>query len=122
MYRLSKIINGKAIIISENIHVHIFCFNVIDFFSKKLSKYYLYILLDLKHASNLLDPLAKQYDVKIKNGTVGNTGNATPIVPNKRDIQPTITYIVFLTLFIKLSYFLICILYTHFIFKITFNF
>ena len=56
----------------------------------------MYILLDLNQASNLFDPLAKQYDVKSKNGTVGNIGSTVPIIPNKRDINPTITNIIFL--------------------------
>ena len=66
----------------------------------------MYILLDLNQTSNLFDPLAKQYDVKSKNGTVGNIGSTVPIIPYKRDITPTITNIIFLILFIKLSYFL----------------
>ena len=55
----------------------------------------MYILLDLNQTSNLFDPLAKQYDAKSKNGTVGNIGSTVPIIPNKRDITPTITNIIF---------------------------
>lgn len=76
--------------------IYIFCFKVIDLLSIKFSKYFLYILLDLNQTSNLFDPLAKQYDVKSKNGTVGNIGSTVPIIPNKRDIAPTITNIIFL--------------------------
>ena len=54
----------------------------------------MYILLDLNQTSNLFDPLAKQYDAKSKNGTVGNIGSTVPIIPNKRDITPTITNII----------------------------
>ena len=106
IYKLFKITNGNAIIISAKVDIYIFCFKVIDLLSIKLSKYFLYILLDLNQASNLFAPLAKQYDVKSKNGTVGNIGSTVPIIPNKRDITPTITNIIFFILFIKLSYFL----------------
>ena len=70
------------------------------------NKYKVYNQTNERLSNDKLDETAFAIQIKSKNGTVGNIGSTVPIIPNKRDINPTITNIIFLILFIKLSYFL----------------
>jgi hypothetical protein len=92
MGTLLIIINPMLITMVTLISIVSLVFRVMPLFSTKDCRFFLYRLVCMNQSCKRWELLAKQNTVTKKNGTVGSIGNTTPILPNTRQIQPTIKY------------------------------